>query len=183
MLSKTRLRVAATVGVLAVVLCIGGLASGRPLPRQGSAVSDQDATATHELTTIMLDMAKASIRGDVAFFDNVLADEVIYTTINGEIKNKAQVLDDYRKHQITFQSHVFDDIKVRLYGELAVVTNRATAVSTYQHKPRRSVTRNTRTFVKRDGRWQVVAFQSTRIATASTPHAASPQTKVGPDSH
>jgi sugar lactone lactonase YvrE len=134
---------------------------------------DHDAATIRELTTIMLDMAKASIRGDAAFFDNVLADEVIYTTINGEIKNKAQVLDDYRKHNITFKSHVFDEIHVRLYGETALVTNRATAVSTYRSKPRRSVTRNTRMFIHRDGKWQVVAFQSTRIAAANavtTPH-------------
>jgi ketosteroid isomerase-like protein len=178
MLVNMRRCAPALVGVLAVLLFIGGPARGPvALAQGGAAGGDQDAATTRELTTIMLDMAKASIRGDVAFFDNVLADEVIYTTINGEIKNKAEVLDDYRKHTITFQSHVFDDIRVRLYGDMAVVTNRATAVSTYQGKPRRSVTRNTRTFVKRDGKWQVVAFQSTRIAAEQAPAPPSPQTK------
>jgi uncharacterized protein (TIGR02246 family) len=174
MLLIGRRKHAAIAGLLAGLLCIGGVARCQTTAGQPNSADSvqQDATATRELTTIMLDMAKASIRGDVAFFDNVLADEVIYTTINGEIKNKAQVLDDYRKHNITFKSHVFDEIHVRLYGDLAVVTNRATAVSTYRGKPRRSLTRNTRTFVRRDGRWQVVAFQSTRIAPPGAPPAS-----------
>lgn len=161
------------VGWIVAGIVIGMFAGGAVAGAQETAVSSvaaahqDDASATKELTQAMLDMAKASIRGDAAFFDNILADEVIYTTLNGEIKNKAEVLDDYRKHSITFRSHVFDDIKVRLYGDVAVVTNRAVAVSTYQDKPRRSVTRNTRTWVHRNGRWQVVAFQSTRIAAIS----------------
>lgn len=166
------IRSAAIISMLIALLALEGAAQGQetPAPQSlGSAAQLQAPSVTQKLTRIMLEMAKASIRGDVAFFDNVLADEVIYTTINGEVKNKAEVLDDYRKHTITFHSHVFDDIRVRLYGDMAIVTNRATAVSTYQGKPRRSVTRNTRTFIRREGNWQVVAFQSTRIAAERAP--------------
>ena len=146
--------------VLALLVC-SVLAAPASAQRRGVSKSEK---AKHELTTTLLSMAKASIRGDAEFFRGVLADEYIATTVNGEVKNKAEVLEDYKKGDIKFKSHVFDHIQILLYGDVAVVVNRAKADALYRGKPRQSVTRNTRTFVRRAGRWQCVAFQSTTIA-------------------
>jgi len=115
------------------------------------------------LIQLMNDMAAASIRGDAAFFDRVLGLEFMATTVNGEVKNKAQILADYRAGTVKFKSHVFDDYSVRFYGNMAIVTNRAKAVQIYKGKERTGQTRNTRVWVLRGMDWQCVSFQSTRI--------------------
>jgi uncharacterized protein (TIGR02246 family) len=130
------------------------------------ARQDSDEATKRELTDLLQQFAAASIRGDDAFFDRVLADDYTFITTKGEYKNKAQALADYRSHSIKFHSHVFDQIDVRLYGETAVVTNRAVSVSSFKGRPRNGVTRNTRVFVRRDGRWQCVVFQSTDVQDA-----------------
>ena len=63
------------------------------------------------------------------------------------------------------ESCVDSDVKVRLYGDTAVVTGLGTRSGTRSgvaFKDRK--VRWTDTFVKRDGRWQCVASQGTIVA-------------------
>jgi len=53
---------------------------------------------------------------------------------------------------------------VRLYGDVAVVTGRATPKGIADGREFGEPIRYSRVYVKRDGRWQVVLFQQTRIA-------------------
>ena len=149
--------------ILPMLFLCSALAASVSAQKMTASSQSKTERAKRELTTTLLNMAKASLRGDAEFFRGVLADEYIATTVNGEVKSKAEVLEDYRKGDIQFKSHVFDRIQVLVYGDTAVVVNRAQANALYRGKPRRSVTRNTRTFVRRAGRWQCVAFQSTIV--------------------
>ena len=53
---------------------------------------------------------------------------------------------------------------MRIYGEVAVVTGRATPKGVADGREFVDPVRYSRVYVKRDGRWQVVLFQQTRIA-------------------
>jgi ketosteroid isomerase-like protein len=61
-------------------------------------------------------------------------------------------------------SFKLDDLKVRLYGDLAVVTGRNTSKGTLHGSAAQGQSRFTDVFVKRDGRWQCLASQVTPIA-------------------
>lgn len=138
-------------------------------PVCGGTTPEQHAAAEkvrRELTYLVKEFAAASVRGDVVFFSRMLAPDYTFITTQGEMKNKAQALADYRAHDIKFRSHLFDQIEVHVYGRTAVVTNRATSISTYKGRPRNGVTRNTRVFVRRGDNWQCVSFQSTRVQGA-----------------
>ncbi|MDQ3010967.1 MAG: nuclear transport factor 2 family protein [Acidobacteriota bacterium] len=50
----------------------------------------------------------------------------------------------------------YDEVKVRVYGDTAVITGRVTTEEKVQ-------SRFTRVWVKQQGRWQLVSAQSTRI--------------------
>ena len=56
--------------------------------------------------------------------------------------------------------HSAEDVVIRVYGSTAVVAFRL--VATGADAPSQSYF-NTGTFLKRDGRWQVVAWQATEI--------------------
>lgn len=59
----------------------------------------------------------------------------------------------------------FSDMKVHVYGDVAVVTGQNTIKGTWEDIPRNisGPYRFTDVFVKRAGRWQCVASQSSRI--------------------
>lgn len=111
------------------------------------------------------DIAQANIKRDKAFFERIEADEFIFTDSGGGTTTKAEDVASLDKPPGEFRlvSYDVDQMKVSVYGKTAVVTGRVT--STYRGGGRESVirTRFTDTFVKRDGRWQIVAGHSSRI--------------------
>lgn len=111
------------------------------------------------------DIGQANIKRDKAFFERVEADEFIFTDSGGGTTTKAEDVASLDKPPGEFRlvSYDVDQMKVSIYGKTAVVTGLVT--STYNGGGRESVirTRFTDTFVKRDGRWQIVAGHSSRI--------------------
>jgi len=65
---------------------------------------------------------------------------------------------------IRLQSNTVDEINVNVYGNTAVVCGMATRKGVMDGKDISASVRYTRVYVMRDGRWQVVQFQQTRVA-------------------
>jgi hypothetical protein len=79
------------------------------------------------------------------------------------VRTKAEMVSAYDSGKLKYESVKFDEIKVHPYGETAVVTARSTAKGQDNGKDFSGQYRYTRVYVKRQGRWQLVATQSTRI--------------------
>jgi ketosteroid isomerase-like protein len=62
------------------------------------------------------------------------------------------------------ESSKSEDMKVQVYRDTAVVTYRSTDKGNYKGNDISGRYRWTDVFVKRNGRWQVVSTQGTRIA-------------------
>ncbi|MGI8787901.1 MAG: nuclear transport factor 2 family protein [Pyrinomonadaceae bacterium] len=118
-----------------------------------------------ELMQLEREIGDANIRRDKAFFELTEADEFIFTDSGGGITMKAEDVASLDKPVGEFKliSYVADDMKVLDYGKTAVVTGRAT--TTLKSKDREVINKNrfTDVFVKRNGRWQIVAGHSSRI--------------------
>jgi hypothetical protein len=128
--------------------------------RAGELSRDQAA-----LMQLERDIGQANIKRDKAFFERVEADEFVFTDSGGGITTKAEDVASLDKPPGEFRlvGYDVDQMKASVYGKTAVVTGRIT--STYRGGGRESVirTRFTDTFVKRGGRWQIVAGHSSRI--------------------
>ena len=59
-----------------------------------------------------------------------------------------------------------DELMVRSYDDTAIVTGRTTAMTVGDSAPQTIVLRFTDVFVRRQGRWIVVASHATRLADA-----------------
>ena len=123
----------------------------------------QDAT-TQQVTQLVRDFLANVPKNDPKVFQEFFADDVIYTRATGLTVSKVDILRniDVRSTndpQMTFEG---DDFTVHPYGEMAVVNFRLIAHNTENGKPTTVHYRNTGTFLKRNGKWQAVAWQATK---------------------
>lgn len=106
---------------------------------------------------------------DPAMHDRFWADDLVYVSNKGEVRSKAEILKSMREGdtpgtrdkkpdepKTTFSA---EEVKVRpLARDVAVLNFRLV-----QHAgDKTTYFRNSGTFVKRNGRWQVVSWQATR---------------------
>jgi ketosteroid isomerase-like protein len=108
-------------------------------------------------------------KNDAAAPTRILAEDFTFTSPFGEVITKEQRIAEIKPGGVQFDSYTVDDVKVRVYGDTAVVTSLATLSGKRGDQVLAGKYRGTSVFVKKDGNWQVVAAQSTRIPDKPTP--------------
>jgi hypothetical protein len=137
-------------------------------------VARQDPGAEREVRELEGQLSRAVIAGDRAFFELVLAADFTHTSHAGKFKTRAEWMAESKaenpqgqpqSNKTTYEAFEVDNLAVRIYSDTAVVTGRSTPRGrTAKGEAMRGQYRFLRVWVKRDGRWQVVAFEGTRIA-------------------
>lgn len=126
------------------------------------------APATAELTQLLHEFLSAASTNDRAVFDRFFAEDVIYTRSAGVTIGKSDImksLSQPRPSDRPSPAYDADEITVHQYGNFAIVNFRLIAKSDADGTPQ--YYRNTGSFVKHDGMWQAVAWQSTKVPEAS----------------
>ena len=116
-----------------------------------------------ELLTANREYDEALVRGDAATLERIYSDEFIYTTPDGEVRDKAQQLAFTRTGDLRLESGQSDDIRLQVYGNTAVMTGRFTAKGKFRDKNIDIRERYTAVWIKREGRWRLVAEQGNLI--------------------
>ena len=106
---------------------------------------------------------EAFYRKDVASIKDILADEFIATYDDGARGDKAKELALAAEFNQQVESAVQDDFTVRVYRDTAVVWFTLRVVGVKQGQRAELTLRYTDVWVIRDGRWQCVSTQSTRV--------------------
>jgi ketosteroid isomerase-like protein len=107
----------------------------------------------------------AFYRKDVAFISNLLADEFVATYDDGSQGDKAKELALAIQFNQQVESAVQEDFAVRIYRDTAVVWFTLRVMGVRQGQRTELLLRYTDVWIVRDGRWQCVSTQSTRVAT------------------
>ncbi len=142
---------------------IGCVFSDRALATD-KATGSADKAAINTLIQIEHDWANALVKGDLTTWSRCLAEDWIGTTPDGSIVTKAGAYADLKSHAVARTLFRVDDLKVRLYGDAAIVFGLETEKSKIHGKDMSGQYRFTDVFVKRDGRWQAVASHSSRVS-------------------
>ena len=100
---------------------------------------------------------------DVPAVERLLGDDLVYTHSTAQVESKSEFLESMRGGAVKYISLEPRDQVVRVYGQTAVITGGVTITSMSRGEHRRSVLRYTDVWVERDGRWQMVSWQSTRL--------------------
>jgi ketosteroid isomerase-like protein len=102
-------------------------------------------------------------RKDVAFIDSVLAEEFVSTYGDGSRGDRAKELKLAAEFNQQIDSSTLDEFVVKVYGDTAVVWFTQRLVGPSKGQPLSLTYRYVDVFVMRDGRWQCVASQSTKV--------------------
>jgi ketosteroid isomerase-like protein len=106
---------------------------------------------------------EAMVRGDVAALDDILADDLTYTHATGVFETKAEFIAKLKSGQTKYESFAPEDVLVRLYGTTSVVTGVARVKVQAKGEHLSFQLRFTDVYVKKGDRWQMVAWQATRL--------------------
>lgn len=129
------------------------------------------APAEAELEALLDEFLAGASTNDAAVHDRFWAEDLIYTRSAGVRIGKAELMKDVRsapppKPDDPKSVFTAEDVRVHQYGDTAVVAFRLVGTTTAEGKTEVAHFLNTGTFVKRDGKWQAVAWQATRVPDA-----------------
>jgi ketosteroid isomerase-like protein len=133
------------------------------LPRGAGAQSAPVKSDQDILIELEHNWDAAFHRHDAAFIDRVLADEFIVTYDNGVRADRTIELDLAKTANENIESSTMDEFIVKEFGNTAVVWFTLHLVGPVKGQRVQNDYRFTDVFVLRDGRWQCVSSQSTKI--------------------
>jgi hypothetical protein len=168
--------------------CLLSAAIPLSLSAQGSAVPSPTATATTantelhtattspsqsapdatELTQLLKQFLDGAGRNDIAIHERFWAEDLIYTASAGRRIGKADIIREVRAEphpKAGEQETVYtaEDIRIQQYGTTAIVAFRLVGTTKKGNKTEVANYLNTGTFLKREGKWQAVAWQATKM--------------------
>lgn len=127
-------------------------------------------TVAPQLMQMERDWCRALTTKDPSILEPILADD--YTSVNsrGVVSTKASELADAKAGASGFATCVHDNMKVRVFGDAAVITGHNVTSGIFRgvaFKDRGSYW--TDTYVRRNGRWQCVASHSSPAVAPAQP--------------
>lgn len=133
-----------------------------------SPVMAQAAPDAAELTKLLNDFLAGASRNDPAVHERFWADDLIYTRSAGRRVTKADIMRDLREAPAPKPNdpktvYTAEDIRIQQYGNTAIVAFRLVATTEVDGAKQVQNLLNSGTFLKRNGKWQVVNWQSTRM--------------------
>jgi ketosteroid isomerase-like protein len=148
-----------TVGRLFLVLILLSACATRAL-----ALFPHHENAHKEIEGLELDWRQAQLSNNVSEVDRLLADDYLGISANGILETKADELSRRRSGSLHITQLDLSDIKVRIYGDTAVVTSKADLVGKNGDRDISGRFRYTRVYSNRMGQWRIVSFEASRIS-------------------
>jgi len=138
--------------VMISFVCLSALATAQVI-REGES----------EIRELERQRFRAMERVDVATLNRILSDDLIYTHANGLQQTKAELIGVLGSGDMKYESIAPNDTRVRIYDQAAVVTGHASIKIKTGGGEQGFKICYLDVYVKQDGRWQMVAWQSSRV--------------------
>jgi ketosteroid isomerase-like protein len=118
---------------------------------------------TEELTELENRLIKGWLDQDRTAIDNLLSEDWAVIDPSGRLLSKAEVLEEMVSGARQIESGLIDQLRIRLFGDIAVITGRTSVTGTYQGSRSTVKLRFTDVCERRNTAWQVVASQATLL--------------------
>jgi ketosteroid isomerase-like protein len=153
-----RLLAATGVALFLMASAAGAQPTGVTMTKNAGATAAEEAVRAAELARF-----KAQTSGDLKALDALLGDDLVYTHSSAAVDSKASYVESMRSGALKYQTIEPRDLQVRVFGTTAVITAAAHITAVSKGQPVDNQLRYTDVWVLRDGRWQMVSWQSTRL--------------------
>jgi ketosteroid isomerase-like protein len=114
-------------------------------------------TVEQQLIRLKHEMGQAYVSRDIGALERLYADDYTVTDSEGTTTNKTQEIDRLRSGKSTYEATSYEDVKVRVYGDTAIVAGRGTVKGRNATGPFHTEYHSTNVFVKQNGVWRAVA--------------------------
>lgn len=125
-----------------------------------------DETIKSQIMSLDQQLNDAAMKGDLAFFGKTMANRYVGVAPNGMILDKSVIAAHYQSGSLHYEAVSDSGIDIRVHGDCAVLTALATVKGHDGEADLTGTYRIMRVFLRRDGEWQIVAFQATPVRVA-----------------
>jgi len=132
-----------------------------------STTAAQSATSledSREITRLEQLWNAAHVQGDVPALDKLCADDLVVTVPEMPVMAKAEILGFWRSGRAKITRYDTSDARVHIYNDTAVVSGRLQRTRDFNGRVVDDDWRFTKTYVRRDKRWVVVAYHASVAA-------------------
>lgn len=150
-------------GAILLLLAACVPAAVRPAEAKTVPILHREDRLHKEIENLEAEWRTALVQNDVDTVGRLLADDYLGVNPNGTLETKADALAQQRSGTYRISSIEPENLKVRVYGDTAVVTSK---VQVEGHEGDRDISglyHYTRVYSRRDGQWKVVSFEASRI--------------------
>jgi uncharacterized protein (TIGR02246 family) len=105
----------------------------------------------------------AQIKQDAGRLDRLLGDDLTYVHASGLVQSKAEFINDLKSGKRVYKTVANSDVEVRLLQDAAVITAKSEISVSFEGKENDLSLRVIEVYAKRNGGWQLIAYQSTRL--------------------
>jgi len=131
--------------------------------QQGAAPSRQ-AAETEALKQLETVWNEAHLHSDADALDRLWANDLEVAVPRMPVMTKAEALAFARSGKMAFQSYETSDLRIRVYGDAALVTGRLRRTRTRNGQAVDDDWRFTKVYIRHGGQWQVAAFHASEAA-------------------
>lgn len=157
-----------TFVILMLVLTANTYTFGQTATAQKQGLSK----AEQEVRLLEREWLDAYEQYDVEAMNRIVADDFLITHIDSTMQTKPQIVANLkapRREGQPAMKFFTEDVESRVYNDTVILTGRVVTQYSVGGKTARQQSRYTDTYVKRKGRWQVVASHLTNIAEQKQP--------------
>jgi hypothetical protein len=130
----------------------------------GLANNPQESDDVAELSRLEQVWNDAYVHGNIEPLEQLFADDLVVTMTDMALLTKAQSIRLLRSGHLKFPRYQTSDIRIRVYNDAAVVTGRLQRTRTVNGNNIDDDWRFTKVYVRRAGKWQVVAWHASTNA-------------------
>jgi ketosteroid isomerase-like protein len=128
----------------------------------------QPAEEAAKIEALLAAFLAGASRNDAAVHDRFWAESLVYTRSTGRRIGKTEIMKEVRAAPpagpgVSHTRYSAEDVRIQQFGDTAVVTFRLQGRSEADGREELVEFLNTGTLAKREGRWQAVAWQATRV--------------------
>ena len=103
----------------------------------------------------------AAVQGDMKFFSKIMSEGYVGVAPNGMILAQSLIAAHYQAGRLRYESVLNSDIDIKVHDNCAVLTAISAVKGHDGDTDLSGVYRIMRVFLKRNGEWQIIAFQAT----------------------